>query len=219
MLLIIKTGQRLPRPHEHTMTTSRFRLRAWCSLVLALAMQANAHAANAGLPRQDLCKDAVPLAAKAFAGVLEPVRSTGFCVTGDFNGDGKPDALMVVKVLVATAPASAKLRAIYPFGAKSADKGRRQFLALHSTPGSVAGDLAGYDKLLLDGDSPVMVLRHAEMASDMEVVTQRSKEIKELQVPRRQMRGEAVSLGMEAVPAILYWNGRTYVLHEDPSGP
>ena len=78
---------------------------------------------------------------------------------------------------------------------------------------------ARYDKLLLDGASPILVLRHADMASDMQRITARSPEVGELQLPRRRMRGDAVYLGTEAVSAILYWNGKKYVFHEDPAGP
>ncbi len=166
-----------------------------------------------------MCKEAVPQVAKALAGVLEPVRRHGHCMSGDFNGDGRPDVLMVVKVLTAGAPAGANIKAIYPFHDKEGGKGRLQFLALHSTAASKPADWLRYDRLLLDGASPILVLRHPEMASDMERVSQRSSEVAELQVPRRQMRGEAVLLGTEAVSAILYWNGKTYVFHEDPAGP
>jgi hypothetical protein len=57
------------------------------------------------------------------------------------------------------------------------------------------------------------------MASDMERITQRSPALKELALPRRELHGEAVMLGTEAVTAILYWNGKTWVFHEDPAGP
>ena len=69
--------------------------------------------------------------AKAYAGVLAPVRRDGHCLAGDFNGDGKPDVLMVVKVLVAQVPASSGIQAIPQFSAEPGDKGRLQFLALH----------------------------------------------------------------------------------------
>ena len=76
-----------------------------------------------------------------------------------------------------------------------------------------------YDKLLLDGGSPILVLRSEKMDSDMVRVTQRARIVKDLEVPRAEMRGEAISLGTEAVEAVLYWNGKTYVFHEDPAGP
>lgn len=195
--------------------------------IAGLALATGAQAAPADLLTRELCKEALPQVAAEFAGVLEPVRREGHCLAGDFTGDGKPDVLMVVRVLAAGAPAGVKT--IYPFYDKEAGKGRLQFLALHAKAGnskagnSKAGDAqAGtprYDRLLLDGGSPILVLRHKQMTSDMERVTQRSRVMKELQVPVRQVRGEAVLLGTEAVSAILYWNGKTYVLHEDPGGP
>lgn len=198
--------------------TALFRHRRLCSAIAAVSL-ASMPAAGADLLSQETCKDALPQVAQAFAGVLDPVRRAGHCIAGDFNGDGKPDLLMVVKVLVATVPAGAGVTTLHPFSEKDRTKGRLQFLVLHSTPGGAKGDWARYDKLLLDGSSPIMVLRHADIASDMKRVTPRSPEIKELQLPARKLRGDAVYLGTEAVSALLYWNGNTYVFHEDPAGP
>lgn len=187
--------------------------------VAALAMAASAQAANANAPRQALCKNALPFVAKEFASVLEPVRREGFCLEGDFNSDGKQDLFMVVKVLVEKVPA-ARIRTIHPFGfEKGGDKGRRQFLALHSTTSSQPSDWARYERLLLDGSNPVLVLRDNETGSDMERVGQGSQDVKELRVPRRQMRGEGILIGTVAVSAVLYWNGKSYIFHEDPAGP
>lgn len=188
-----------------------------CIAIAGLALAAGAQAAAPDLLTRELCKEALPQVAAEFAGVLEPVQRQGHCLAGDFTGDGKPDVLMVVRVLAAGAPAGVKT--IYPFYDREAGKGRLQFLALHAKAGNAQADTPRYDRLLLDGGSPILVLRHGQMTSDMERVTQRSKVMKELQVPMRQVRGEAVLLGTEAVSAILYWNGKTYVLHEDPAGP
>ena len=200
-------------------TTMLRHRRLLCSAIVAVGLAGSAHAAGADLLSQEMCKDVMPQVARAYAGVLDPVRRPGHCIAGDFNGDGKPDVIMVVKVLVAQLPAGAGVTTLYPFSEKASAKGRLQFLVLHSTARSAQDDLARYDKLLLDGNSPIMVLRHADMASDMKRVTPRSPEIKELQVPARSLRGEAVYLGTEAVSALLYWNGKTYVFHEDPAGP
>lgn len=183
------------------------------------AIMATAHGASIDAPSRAACQAAWAQAAPALAGVLEPVRRDGHCVAGDFNGDGKPDLLMVVRVLVARVPAAAGVKVTYPFYDRDGEKGRLQLLALHSTPGAGGGEWGRYDKLLLDGSSPILVLRHADGAGDLRRVTRQSKEVKMLQVPVRRMRGEGVLLGTEAVDAVLYWDGKTYVLHEDPAGP
>jgi hypothetical protein len=164
-------------------------------------------------------QDLLPQVARAYAGILAPVQREGHCLAGDFNGDSKPDVLMVVRVLVDQVPPATGIKTVQAFGKDHAGKGRLQFLVLHSKANWGMPAFALYDKLLLDGDSPIMAQNHEKMASDMERITPRSRAVRELQLAPRQMRGDAVFLGTEAVDAILYWNGKTYVLHEDPAGP
>ncbi|WEF31686.1 hypothetical protein [Pseudoduganella chitinolytica] len=190
-----------------------------CAAIAACGVALAAQAANVDTASRDACKQALPQVAQGVAGLLEPVRRDSHCVAGDFNGDGKPDLLMVVKVLVAKVPAAAGVKVTYPFHDRDGEKGRLQLLALHSTAGAGAGEWSRYEKLLLDGSSPILVLRHADGAGDLRRVTRQSKEVKALQVPVRRLRGEGVLLGTEAVDAVLYWDGKTYVLHEDPAGP
>ncbi len=194
----------------------RLRLSAIAALILAAGIPASA----ADLMSQEICKEVVPLVARQFAGTLQPIRREGHCMAGDFNGDGTPDVIMVVKVLVAKVPANTGIKTVNTFGDSGGGKDRLQFLALHSTS-SVANAKwdKNYARLLLDGDSPILVLRREEMTSDMRRVTARSREAKELQVPRGAMRGDGVQLDTEAVSAILYWNGKKWVFHEDPAGP
>ena len=184
----------------------------------ALATAPTIQAAGPDLLTRELCREVLPQVATAFAGVFAPVRRSGHCIAGDFNGDGKPDVLMVVKVLVDQVPPAAGLNILYPFFNHQRGKGRLQFLASHA-PADGTTEWARYDRLLLDGGSPIMVLRYPDMASDMARITRRSPEVKALQLPPRALRGDAVHLGTEAVDAILYWDGKTYRFHEDPSGP
>jgi len=188
------------------------------SLILC-ALGASAHGAQPATAGQHLCKDAAAHVAKTFTGVFAPDMRASHCRVGDFNGDGKPDVLMVVKVLVDKPPATAGVKTLATFGTETAGKGRRQFVALHSTSASAASEWPAYDKLLLDGMSPVLVLNHLDVGDDLQVVSPCSKEVRELQAPSRKMRGVGVSLTTEAVDALLYWNGKSYVFHEDPEGP
>jgi hypothetical protein len=191
-------------------------------LLLSLLLCALGTSASATQPApssQPLCKEAVAHVAKTFTGVFAPDTRASHCRAGDFNGDGKPDVLMVVKVLVDKPPAAAGVRTLPTFGAETAGKGRRQFLALHSTAASAAPGWQAYEKVLLDGISPVLVLNHLDVGDDLQVVSPRSKEVRGLQAPARKMRGAGVYLTTEAVDALLYWDGKAYVFHEDPEGP
>jgi hypothetical protein len=181
-----------------------------------------AHAGAVDPMSRDACKEALPYIAKEFAGVLEPIRRERHCLAGDFNGDGKLDVFVVVKVVTGKVPAAARIKTILPFnfGATATqEKGRLQFLVLHSTPSGAVRDWAHYDRLLLDGVSSVLVLRDEKTDSDMERITPASEEVKQLKLPKRAMHGDGVYLMTEAVQAIIYWNGKTYVFHEDPAGP
>jgi len=187
--------------------------------IAALSLIAGAPVLAADLMSREICREVVPLVAKQYAGTLQPIAREGHCMAGDFNGDGVPDVIMVVKVLVAKVPPKSGIKTVTTFGKSGGETGRLQFLALHSTANSANTRWENVDKLLLDGDSPILVLRREEMKSDMQRVTARSREAKELQVPRGAMRGDGVQLDTEAVSAILYWNGKKWVFHEDPAGP
>jgi hypothetical protein len=184
----------------------------------ALILAASANAAVPDLLSRELCKQTVPQVRQAYAGIFAPSARADYCIAGDFNGDGKPDVLMVVKVLVDKVPATAGVKTLHTFWDLEG-KGRMQFLALHSTPANGMPSLAQYDKLLLDGGSPILVLRRDDIDADLLRVTPRSREVKGLAVPRGAMRGEGVYLTTEAVHAIVYWDGKRYVFHEDPAGP
>jgi hypothetical protein len=193
------------------------RLSALAIAGATIAIGAQASAADP--MSREICKQVVPSVGKQYAGILQPIAREGHCLAGDFNGDGKPDAIMVVKVLVGKVAPTTGIKTLPTFWEQTHEKGRLQFLALHSTASAAASAWDKYDRLLLDGNSPILVLRREEMVSDMLRVTPRSREVKELQVPRKDMRGDGMHLDTEAVSAILYWNGKKYVFHEDPAGP
>lgn len=193
-----------------------------CLRAVAIAgatLVAGAQTWAADLMSREICKEVVPSVARQYAGILQPIAREGHCLAGDFNGDGKPDAIMVVKVLVGKVAATTGIKTLPTFWEQAYGKGRLQFLALHSTAGSAPSAWEKYDRLLLEGESPILVLRREEMKSDMLRVTPRSREVTELAVPRKDMRGDGIHLDTEAVSAILYWNGKKYVFHEDPAGP
>jgi hypothetical protein len=205
-------------PPRRRCGTSSFRL--WLVAMTGMAAMASSHAARPDVMTEAMCREAMPQVAKAFGGVLEPIRQGGYCVAGDFSGDGRPDVFMVVRVLVKKVAASTGIKSIYPFFNKEGEKDRLQFLVLHAaTNGDKSTEWTQGDKFLLDGGSPILILEEQRMGEpDMKRIPQRSKAARELQVPQKNIKGEAVLLGTEAVQAIIYWNGKTYIFHEDPSG-
>jgi len=169
----------------------------------------------------------------SFGSSLEAVTGFNpFYLTGDFNGDGAQDILIVVRLKGRRSelPSDAKIlnpfyRAGEPiFPVDPAAKPTLAFAIIHGTH-------AGWKtpqpaaKFLLLGESPVLILEndratsgHSEDAKGlMEIVSKRGKR-RAASRPPAAAKGDSILLGTEAAESILYWNGKTYRWEESEGG-
>jgi hypothetical protein len=167
--------------------------------------------------------------ARTFGSTVTPVSTfSPFYLTGDFNGDGAEDVLIVVRITRPrkTLPVAVKL--LNPFyhtapSAYPADPVAKPTLALaiiHGAKGGWHSAPAGAQYLLV-GESPILVLENSRAESNqpgdrnrlLELIRKRSGRRGAARPPAG-AKGDAILLGTEATESFLYWNGTTYVWKE-----
>jgi len=155
-----------------------------------------------------------------------------FYVSGDFNGDGAQDILVVVRIKGPRSdlPGDVKLynpferpKAIFP-----ADPAANPTLALAIIHGSRPGwqTPPALENFLLLGSSPVLILNYARATSSepqdrkdlMELMKKRAKRRPGDDWPPPAAKGDSIVLGTEATDSILYWNGKNYRWEEAAGG-
>jgi hypothetical protein len=149
-----------------------------------------------------------------------------FYLTGDFNGDGRQDILIVTWIKGGQNELAPGIRLINPF-----DYGEGR-VVLPSNPAAkpmlalaiIHGDQTGWKtarpsgKFLLVGESPILILATDRALSIhpqdrvklMEVMSRRAKRRRGSIWPPRAAKGDSILLPTEATDSILYWNGKTY---------
>lgn len=163
----------------------------------------------------------------SFGSALEAAKGfQPFYLTGDFNGDGAQDILIVAWIKGRQNELAPGIRVINPF-----DYGVGRVL-WPSNPAAkpmlvlaiIHGDQTGWKtsrpagKFLLVGESPILILesdralsiRPEDRANLMEVVSKRGKRRRGAIWPPRTAKGDSILLPTEATDSILYWNGKTY---------
>lgn len=206
-------------------------------LVFVVTFATNAQALSAqtkpGEPRQPTQATLTQALKTSFGSAVEAVTAfKPFYVTGDFNGDGAEDILIVVRLKGPRAALESDVKIYNPFGRPKAifpdDAAANPRLALAIIHGSRSGwqTPPALEKFLMFGDSPVLILNNSRAVSTepadkkglMELLTKRSKRYKADGWPRPAAKGDSIVLGTEATDSILYWNGKNYRWEEAAGG-
>ena len=160
---------------------------------------------------------------RAFGSAVEPVTAfKPYYLTGDFNGDGVEDLLIVVRVKEKRAALPKDVRVANPFGLDAkvtfpANPESERKLALAIVHSWKIPQPVG--KFLLMGESPILILENsratsgrAEDAKDLiELMSKRGKRRRGQKFPPA-AKGDVILLGTEVGgDSKLYWTGRKYV--------
>ncbi len=187
----------------------------WICCILA---SINAHAIASAIPESNSSSAIDAAVQTSFGSMVEPVKGfKPYFLTGDFNGDGVQDALVVVRVKGARAQLPKDVRFMNPFsdlpGIDSSKENRLALAIIHDwkAPQPKA-------KILLIGDSPVLALQYeravsgrAEDASDLlSLMKRHGPRPKDQKFPRI-AKGDVILLSTEVGgDGMLYWDGKRY---------
>jgi hypothetical protein len=147
-----------------------------------------------------------------------------FYLTGDFNGDGGQDILIVVRLKGRRSELPPDVKLLNPFYRTEgpvfpSDPSAKPTLAFAIIHGTSAGwkTPPTAAKFLLVGESPILILeneramgRPEDAKGLMEIISKRGKRRRGATRPPAAAKGDAILLGTEATESILYWNGKTY---------
>ena len=170
---------------------------------------------------------------KSFGTPVEAVTTFApYHLSGDFNGDGALDKLIIVRIKGSRSELLKDVIVRNPFwgGGKvayPANPRQEETLGIaivHGAPKSKPNAPAG--KFLLLGESAVLILEttraHSPRAEErkglMELMKKKAKRPRGAKWPPAVARGDSVLLPSENVDSILYWNGKTYRWEEEEGG-
>ena len=153
-------------------------------------------------------------------------------LTGDFNGDGAQDILMVVRIKGPRADLASDVILYNPFERPKAvfpaNPSANPTLAFAIIHGRKPGwqTSPALEKFLLLGETPILILNYGRVTSPapgdrkdlMELLAKRSGKTRADEWPPASAKGDSIVLGTEATDSILYWNGKNYRWEESPGG-
>ena len=144
-----------------------------------------------------------------------------FNVTGDFNGDGAVDLVVVVRIKARRNALTTSVKLLNPFETRGAIKfpanpnseNKLALAVIHSWKTETGG------KFLLLGESPVLIMQYVRATSNepgdkqnlISLMSKRGRRPSGVMLPRGS-KGDVVLLATEVGgDSMLYWNGRTYL--------
>jgi hypothetical protein len=168
----------------------------------------------------------------SFGSALEAANKfKPYYLTGDFNGDGAQDILIVTRIKGQQSELESDVKIYNPFERPKAvyptDPAANPTLALAIIHGSRPGwqTPPALEKFLLFGSSPVLILNHSRLVSSEVQDKQSLMELKKKSARRRgddwpplAAKGDGILLGTEATDSILYWTGKNYRWEEAAGG-
>jgi hypothetical protein len=204
-----------------------------CVFIIAAETLASAQTTKQTKANQANQTAGVTEALKAsFGSALEAVTAFNpFYLTGDFNGDGAQDIVIVARIKGRRGDLPPDVKVLNPFyrvagPAYPTDPAAKPTLAFAIIHGTKAGwkNAPMAEKFLLVGESPILIMENdratgrPEDAKNLMEIKSKLGKRRGATWPPAAARGDSIILETEAINSILYWNGKTYRWEEAEGG-